>query len=101
MLKHYVDQEIGDWIVTTENGDYAILMVKDIGEFCSSVRSAAKQKTIRKMREQLERSLRSIEFAPVQVKGSGKVKWNGGEFVGVSSTNPFMSRMDSNPIRSD
>jgi hypothetical protein len=81
MLNQYVDHDIGDWIVTNEDGEFAILMIKDIHEFCDAVTHASKQRSAKKMRNQLERSLRCIEFAPVKVKGNGKINWASGEFV--------------------
>ncbi|MCX7144081.1 MAG: hypothetical protein NT123_24185 [Proteobacteria bacterium] len=77
----HVDYDIGEWIVTTDNGKHAILIVTDIDEFCDTIKEAKSDKTLKSLRQTFERSLNFIEFGPVQILKGGMVKWKGGDFV--------------------
>ena len=77
----FVDTSIGSWIVTNEDGDHALLLVKDIDAFCNLIRGAIFQKNLKGIRERVKELLDHVEFAPVKVKNDGTIKWKNGEFI--------------------
>ena len=96
----YVDTSIGNWIVTNEDGDYALLLVKDINAFCDTLKSALHQKSLKALRQQVKELLDFVEFAQVKIKKDGTVKWNGGEFVEAAPDSSAISRMTFNQLGS-
>ncbi len=76
-----VDHTIGDWIVSDDNGNHAIAIVKDIDGFCKTIHLAMQQRTLRSMSQKLNELIDCVEFAEVNLQKNGTVKWNRGNFV--------------------
>jgi hypothetical protein len=81
IMKVWVDYEFGSWVVKTDEGKRAILLVKDIDGFRNAIFAVKEQTRLRQMSEKFNDMLEFIEFGEVQVQKNGMVRWQGGKFV--------------------
>jgi len=77
---------MGDWIVSDEKGQTAILVVKDIVRFRDAMAMAKFEDDPETYQQRINEIIDLVEFADVKVSKKGKVKWRGGCFVGRDFT---------------
>jgi hypothetical protein len=77
-MRSAVDYQIGDWMIKTDEGEHAILVVKDIHGFMDALTMAKIESTSAFCEQHINDAIDLVEFAPVDIIQGNTIQWQGG-----------------------